>query len=72
MKDKNKNVPAYIGRAACGCVVAAVVDDKSDPNMVSEHVAEFVKGGLIVERQTVGYVREHWGHKCKAMQQQLF
>lgn len=61
----NLSIPAYIGRAECGCVIAAVVDDGTDPDMVSEHVAEFVKGGLVVERQTVGYVREHWGCQHK-------
>ncbi len=74
MKQNNdKETPAYIGRAKCGCVIAAVVDDGTDLKMVSKHVADFVKGGLAVELTTVGYVRENWGHKCekKAKQQQL-
>ena len=68
---KDKNVPAYVGKKECGCVIAAVVDDGTDSEAVSRNVAEFVKDGLIVERQTVGYVREHWGCHCN-QQESLF
>ena len=61
--DKTE-IPAYIGRAECGCVVAAIVDDGTDSQMVSENVASFIKNGMIIERKTVGFVRENWGHKC--------
>ena len=54
---KDEEVPSYIGRKKCGCMVAAIVDDGSNLKEVSNTVAEFIVSGLTVERTTVGYVR---------------
>lgn len=40
----------YIGKKACGCVVAACVDDPDDRQWTSERVAEFVRESYQIER----------------------
>lgn len=51
---------AYIGRdRECGCVVAATTDTAD--KQTAKDVAEFIRDGLIVERVTIAYVREHLG-----------
>jgi len=35
------------------------VDDGTDPRSVARAVAEFITSGLVIERVTVGYVREN-------------
>lgn len=67
----NEEVGCYIGRAKCGCVIAATVDDGKDPKRVAKDVAEFIADGLTVERSTVGYVRQNFGCKHKAAQLSL-
>lgn len=57
LQTLNEEVPSYIGRKKCGCVVAAIVDDGSNLKAVSKTVAKFIASGLAIERTTVGYVR---------------
>lgn len=54
------NRMAYIGRESCGCVVASVLDTGRPRAEVARSVAEFIREGLVIERVTVGYVREHF------------
>lgn len=60
---------AYIGRAKCGCVVAAAVDEGD--RATAKDVAEFIEAGLTVERVTVRYVRENWGCSHKPKQEDM-
>lgn len=56
------DTPTYIGRKTCGCVVAAVVDDPTDPPacraFTAREVAKMIGRGLAVERVTVQQVRD--------------
>ena len=52
------NTHAYIGRKECGCVVAAVVDDPKYKKDTAQSVAEFLEGGLTIERVTLDETRE--------------
>ena len=61
---KKEDIPSYIGRKKCGCIVAAIVDNGENLGKVAKTVAEFITDGLTVERTTVGYVRAHW-NTCK-------
>jgi hypothetical protein len=65
MPDLDREVPSYIGRERCGCVVAAVVDDGKNPGMVKRALKEFVEDELIIERVTVGWVRDNGFKKCE-------
>ena len=61
MADEEKG--CYVGFDAAGCLLAAVVDEPDHAEQVSKDVAEFIRGRLRVERQTVGWVRgAKWGH----------
>lgn len=40
----------YIGRKACGCVVAVVNDEPDEPKWTAKEVANLIKSGLTVER----------------------
>lgn len=55
---------SYIGRKACGCVVAAIVDDPNHKRDVASFLSEMVRADLTVERVTHDYVREHLTFKC--------
>lgn len=44
---------AYIGRAKCGCIRGAVVDDPKKPSMVAKWLAGFVKSGYAIEHVSV-------------------
>lgn len=66
------DVPCYIGRKSCGCVVYAQVDD---PDKREDHayqadlvngLAEKISDGLAIEKRTVGYARKNFAIcKCK-------
>ena len=68
----------YIGRAACGCIRAAVVCDEGRPAWTARHVADMVLSGLVPERVTVDFVRTHGFCRCdqcdppKSVQERLF
>ncbi|MEN6572065.1 MAG: hypothetical protein ABFD24_09510 [Anaerolineaceae bacterium] len=62
----NENIPSYIGKLKCGCVISACVDDGKNPEMVKEFLTECIKEDEIIERTTVGWVREHGFEKCQA------
>ena len=70
MSDGKENIPSYIGRLKCGCIVAAAVDDPDSkhPEDVKEYLKEMIDQDLIIERVTVGFVREHGLEKCKVHQ----
>jgi len=53
---------SYIGRAACGCVLAATVDEADQ--RTAEAVSEFIIDGLTIERVTHDYVRANFGRNC--------
>ncbi len=43
---------AYIGRGKCGCIVAVATDVPDLRKETAANVADFVRGGLAVERVT--------------------
>jgi len=47
----------YIGRKACGCVVAAVVIRAGEEKRIAKDVGGFIKQGLTVEQVAVDYAR---------------
>lgn len=65
----NEDVPAYIAKKECGCIIGTIVDDGKFPKEVAKALKEWVLDGYIIERTTVGYVRQHFGecekHKPK-------
>ncbi len=52
---------SYIGKKECGCVVAATVIDGQTPESVAADVADFIRGGLTIERVESDFVRLHFG-----------
>lgn len=48
---------AYVGRAACGCVVAVTVDDPIFTRQTAKEVGKWIRSGLNVERMTVEAAR---------------
>lgn len=62
--EKDRETPSYIGIEKCGCVVAAVVDDGTRPDMVKRSLKEFIDDNLTIERVTVGWVRDNGFKKC--------
>ena len=64
---------AYIGRKACGCAVAAAVDMPELQEETAKSVAEFIKGGLRVERIPLGDVGVQVKRcRCGVQQNSLF
>ena len=60
-----KNTHAYIAKAPCGCIVAAVVDSSEHKKDVAKDIASFLKDGLAIERHLIEDVRKmDFGHKC--------
>ena len=58
---------SYIGRKPCGCFEDAVAESCSD---APQFVAKMIRHGLVVERVTHDYVRQHFGyctHKAPTM-----
>ena len=43
---------SYIGRKACGCIVAAVVDMQDHKKETAKAVRQFISDGLTIERVT--------------------
>lgn len=70
-QDGNESIPCYVGRDKCGCVVSAIVDDpiqarpKDHAKEIKSFMRECINEGLVVGRETVGWVRENFGCKCK-------
>lgn len=68
----------YVGRRPCGCVAYAAVDRPAAErrNDIARDVAEMIREGWTVERQTAAWVRSNWGPGCAqcspaAVQEQL-
>ena len=56
---------AYIGRGKCGCIIAVTTDVPDMRKETAADVAEFVRGGLSVERVTLDdFRRMPFGCKC--------
>ena len=55
---------AYVGRKACGCMVAATLDDPTWPKRMATDVADFIKDGLTIERVSIETVRDQL-RSCK-------
>jgi hypothetical protein len=55
---------AYIGRAPCGHVRAAVVDDPEQRAWTASHVADMVTSGLVVERVTIDHAQANGFGRC--------
>ena len=65
---------SYIGRAACGCVVAVTTDDPTDRKHTGRRVAEFIADGLTIERMSIADFRAlpHFGCTCpKTVQESM-
>lgn len=69
----DENVPSYIGRCPkCNGIVMACVDEPQYTEDTAEYLCEAVKDGLIIERVTVGYVRENWnGCQCEKQNEEV-
>lgn len=64
----DENVPAYIGKLRCGCVISAVVDDGKCLQPVKDFLREAARYGYVIERTTVGWFREHGFQRCEEHQ----
>ncbi len=56
-KNDSDTTPCYIGRKACGCIVAACVDSPGFENDTALTIGGWVREQLAVERVTVAAVR---------------
>lgn len=54
----------YVGIKACGCAVAAAVDNPEHFKDTAKTVAAWIRDGLTVERKPVEWVRENL-RSCK-------
>lgn len=61
----NEDIPAFIGRAKCGCIVAMVIADEKFPETTKRGLCDMVDDNLIIDRVTVGFCRQHGFEKCK-------
>lgn len=57
--------PAYIGRAPCGCIRFACVDEPVHAKDNAKEIAKLIRDGWTVERVTVQFVRDNWGPGCE-------
>ena len=48
----------YVALKACGCCVAAIVDNPERRQDTAKEVASWLRDGLTVERKSVEWVRE--------------
>jgi hypothetical protein len=48
----------YVGRLACGCMVAARSDTPGEPKRVAKDVAKFMRQGMTVDRMPLQAFRE--------------
>ena len=51
---------SYVGRAKCGCIQIAIVDNPEHIRDVAKEVGKAIRLGYHVERVTSSWVREHW------------
>jgi hypothetical protein len=70
----NEEMPSYIGRKSCGCIVYAIVDDPADAGdkakrrEMGRELEKLLRDGLTIERVTVGFVRAcNFGCRCEEM-----
>ena len=52
-----ENTPVYIGTLACGCHVAAAVDEIEHPRHTAKSVAEMIAQGYTISRHTLDDLR---------------
>jgi hypothetical protein len=52
---------AYIGRAKCGCIRAAFMDEPAYAKDIAKEVASWIRSGLTVERIDVVQARAQLG-----------
>jgi len=64
-EEERAAMPAYIGRAPCGCIRMATIDEPHRAKENAKEIAAVLRLGWTVERVTAGYVREHWGPGCE-------
>lgn len=55
---------AYIGKRACGCVLAVVIEIPGEQKFTAKSVSEFIKDGYAVERVTVEESRKLLVARC--------
>lgn len=48
---------AYGARKACGCLVAAVVNETASPKYIVDSIARFVREGYSIERKTIAEIK---------------
>ena len=51
---------AYIAKKECGCIVMACVDNPEHRRDTAKEVAKAIREGLVIERASADFVREHW------------
>lgn len=51
---------AYIGRADCGCIKLAIVDNPEHAKDTAKEIAKAIRQGYKIERVTCDYVRNNW------------
>lgn len=54
----NEEVPAYIARCKCGAIIMATVDKPELSEDNAKEIAACIRQGYVIERTTVGHVRE--------------
>jgi hypothetical protein len=59
--DEDEDEPAYIARAACGCIVMAIADDEAPDwkKHTANEIAKAIRRGLSIERVPAQYVRDN-------------
>jgi hypothetical protein len=64
----DKCTHCYVGKLACGCIVAVTSDEPDCPKRVAKDVASFVREGMTIERMTLEAFRSSkapFGCECK-------
>jgi hypothetical protein len=65
IKKTEGDEDCYIGRRSCGCVVAAlVIDTARGQKETGKIIGQWVSEGLMIERVTTEYVRQHFTFTC--------
>lgn len=59
MAETKEEPMSYIGRAKCGCIRYAAVDEPDMAAQNAKDIAKIIKSGGTIERVTCEYVRQN-------------